>query len=146
MNFNSVTDVITSITHVQGNGGGSDYGIKVVLNPMLNEDVYVHRYKLGLAVTDHAMENSWPQQMRNLNNNGKLLIPNYAFPTMPETIGEFVSRITTEGDISTNSITFTLPGIADPDRAGGITVCLFDPDDWELKEGVLTELYVLNQP
>ncbi|BDH45025.1 hypothetical protein TUM12370_10690 [Salmonella enterica subsp. enterica serovar Choleraesuis] len=145
MNFNSVTDVITSITHVQGNGGGSDYGIKVVLNPMLNEDVYVHRYKLGFAVTDHSLDNAWPQPMRNLNNNGKLLIPNYAFPTMPETIGEFVSRIATEGDISTNSITFTLPGIADPDRAGEIVVCLFDPDDWTLASGTLTAEYSLYQ-
>ncbi|MBW7983576.1 hypothetical protein [Enterobacillus tribolii] len=126
--FTSIEQVFTSVTRVAGRR------LRIALNPEAMAPEY-SRYKIGFIITDMP-HNAWPAPYRNLNNTGKLMLPNYAFPALPETIGEFVQRIPLEGNAATNAIEFLIPGVADEDSVS-MRVCIIDPSDIEFKEAPL---------
>ncbi|NDJ58218.1 hypothetical protein GWD52_14710 [Enterobacteriaceae bacterium 4M9] len=127
MQISDINDLFTSITRVSGNG------LRIALHPDVIDNPSMYGYKIGFAISD-SQDNAWPAPFRNLNNTGKLLVPNYGFPKLPETIGEFVQRIELEGDVETNSITFNIPGVDDSASIGTMHVCVIDTEDYELKE------------
>ncbi len=76
--FTSIDQVFTSVIRVAGRR------LRIALNPEAMALEY-SRYKIGFIITDMP-HNAWPAPYRNLNNTGKLMLPNYAFPALPETL------------------------------------------------------------
>lgn len=137
MQISDINQLFTSITRVPGSG------LRIALHPDVIDNPSIYGYKLGFAIAD-SQDNAWPEPFRNLNNTGKILVPNYGYPKLPETIGEFVQRIELEGDPETNSITFRVYGVDDNSSIGVMRVCVINTDDYELKEPTFMELVYLD--
>lgn len=133
--FFDITEVFTSITRIP-------QGIRIELNPERINDVQTHRYRLGFCMADQP-EFMWPRPMRNLNNTGKLMLPNYAGPALPETIGDFVLKLTQEGSAGGNYIDAMIPGVPYGEELGELQVCVIDPDDREFAAKPLHAMYFI---
>lgn len=106
--------------------------LSIELNPDVIWNTEIHRYKTGFAITDMPC-NTWPSPWRNLNNTGKVIIPNYGYPSLPETVGEFVLRLQLDEENETNTLKFMLPGVIEAESVG-LSVCFINPDDYWLGE------------
>lgn len=125
--ISNISEIFSNISLVE-NGY---YYLKLELNADLLEETEVPRYNIGFAIDDMG-DNAWPMPRRNLNNTGKILIPNYGFPSLPETLAELVLSVLKQEEPETNSIQYMIPGIQEPQIE--LSFCAIDPDDWELKE------------
>ncbi|NDJ57665.1 hypothetical protein GWD52_11805 [Enterobacteriaceae bacterium 4M9] len=124
MDINIIRRIFTNISFKEEDGGGYFY-LHFELNPIEVQYGLHSRYKIGFATPD-SPNYMWPSPKRNLNNTGKMLLPNYADPSLPETVAEFVQRMKTVGDPATNTVRFNVPGIREPQIA--LEMTLFNPD------------------
>lgn len=132
--FYDMSEVFTSITRTPG-------GFRLELNPERIGDTQSHRYRLGFCLADLAGF-AWPRPMRNLNDTGKLMLPNYAGPALPETIGAFVLQLSQEGNDGDNAIEAMIP-VGYGQELGELQVCVIDPDDTSFSQKPLHAVYFL---
>ncbi|NDJ59334.1 hypothetical protein GWD52_20555 [Enterobacteriaceae bacterium 4M9] len=124
MNDYLLKQIFNKITYTYIEEAGYYY-LTFELNPEEVEYGVYSRYNLGFAIDD-SPSYLWPSPKRNLNNNGKKLLPNYAYPSLPETVGEFVQRMKTTGNPQTNSIQFQVPGANEPVLS--LEILIYNPD------------------